>query len=165
MRIDIIAVGRAGRDSPEHQLSETYNARSTALGAQLALGPVAVHSVEDRQSRRRNIADADRPAREAKLLMAQIPENALVVTLDATGRQMSSEAFADALASHRDQGIRNLAFVIGGAQGLAPELRTRAQWSLSFGAMIWPHMLARVMLSEQIYRAVTILVNHPYHRA
>lgn len=165
MRIDIIAVGRAGRDSPETQLSETYGARSTALGAQLALGPVTIHSVEDRQSRKRNITEAERAAQEAKLLMAQIPEGALIVTLDAAGRQLSSEAFAEALARHRDQGIRNLAFVIGGAQGLAPELRARAQWSLSLGAMIWPHMLARAMLSEQIYRAVTILANHPYHRA
>ena len=165
MRIDIIAVGRAGKNSPECHLSETYGARSTALGAQLALGPVVIHSVEERQSRKRNVADADRAALEAKLLLAQIPKDAPIVTLDATGRQLSSEGFADALAKHRDQGIRNLAFVIGGAQGLAPELSAQAQWSLSLGAMIWPHMLARVMLSEQIYRAVTILANHPYHRA
>ncbi|TMV53266.1 23S rRNA (pseudouridine(1915)-N(3))-methyltransferase RlmH, partial [Thioclava sp. BHET1] len=86
-------------------------------------------------------------------------------TLDERGKLLSSPDFADQMARWRDSGRQELAFVIGGADGIAPELRARADFSLSFGKMVWPHMLARVMLTEQIYRAATILAGSPYHRA
>ena len=88
-----------------------------------------------------------------------------LIALDERGSLMGSPEFATALARFRDDGCSDLAFLIGGADGLAPELRARADLSLSFGPMVWPHMLARVMLAEQLYRAASILAGAPYHRA
>ena len=90
--------------------------------------------------------------------------SALICVLDERGKTHSSPQFADRLATWRDQGRQDVAFVIGGADGLAPELRDRADEALSFGAMVWPHMLVRVMLAEQLYRAASILAGSPYHR-
>ena len=87
------------------------------------------------------------------------------VLLDERGKLMSSPEFAALLARWRDGGRQDVAFVIGGADGIDPSLRARADFSLSFGKMVWPHMLVRVMLAEQIYRAATILGGGPYHRA
>ncbi|MCL4105119.1 UNVERIFIED_CONTAM: hypothetical protein GTU68_018826 [Idotea baltica] len=84
--------------------------------------------------------------------------------MDERGRQLSSPDFAQAIAVRRDNGCSDLCFIIGGADGIVPDLRKRADLSLSFGAMVWPHMLARVMLTEQLYRAATILAGSPYHR-
>ena len=103
-------------------------------------------------------------AAEAVLLERAIPQGAVVVALDERGKLMSSPDFAARLAGWRDTGIGDLAFVIGGADGIAPGLRARADLSLSFGRMVWPHMLARVMLAEQLYRAASILSGSPYHR-
>jgi len=75
-----------------------------------------------------------------------------------------SPEFSAELARWRDAGRQDVAFVIGGADGIAPSLRSRADFSISFGRMVWPHMLVRVMLAEQMYRAVTILAGSPYHR-
>jgi 23S rRNA pseudoU1915 N3-methylase RlmH len=106
----------------------------------------------------------DRTAAEAALLERAIPAGAVVCTLDERGALMSSPAFADKLAGWRDAGRGDLALIIGGADGIAPELRSRADASLSFGKMVWPHMLVRVMLAEQLYRAASILAGSPYHR-
>ncbi|MBA4352431.1 MAG: 23S rRNA (pseudouridine(1915)-N(3))-methyltransferase RlmH, partial [Rhodobacter sp.] len=94
-----------------------------------------------------------------------IPAGALLVTMDERGKVMSSPEFAAQLARWRDEGRQDVAFVIGGADGIAPGLRDRAAFSISFGRMVWPHMLVRVMLAEQLYRAATILSGGPYHRA
>ena len=104
-------------------------------------------------------------AAEAELLSAAIPKGAVLVTLDERGQLISSPKFAQKIANWRDQGTRELVFVIGGADGIDPDLRDRADFSLSLGQMVWPHMLARVMLAEQIYRATTILAGSPYHRS
>ncbi|MEZ5713800.1 MAG: 23S rRNA (pseudouridine(1915)-N(3))-methyltransferase RlmH [Paracoccaceae bacterium] len=101
----------------------------------------------------------------AALLDRALPGRARIVALDERGRLMTSPEFADTLARLRDDGTQDLAFVIGGADGIDPGLRARADLSLSFGQMVWPHMLARVMLTEQLYRAATILAGAPYHRA
>jgi 23S rRNA (pseudouridine1915-N3)-methyltransferase len=93
-----------------------------------------------------------------------IPQGALLAVLDERGKMLSSPDFADMLAGWRDAGRSDLALVIGGADGIAPELRARADFALSFGQMVWPHMLVRVMLSEQLYRAASILAGSPYHR-
>jgi 23S rRNA (pseudouridine1915-N3)-methyltransferase len=98
------------------------------------------------------------------LLDRAIPTGALICTLDERGAIMSSPDFADRLAGWRDAGRGDLALVIGGADGLDPALRARADASLSFGKMVWPHMLVRVMLAEQLYRAASILAGSPYHR-
>lgn len=101
---------------------------------------------------------------EAVLLEKAIPAGALICTLDERGKLMSSPDFANRLAGWRDEGRSNIAFVIGGADGIDPGLRAKADFSMSFGKMVWPHMLARVMLCEQLYRASTILAGSPYHR-
>ena len=101
---------------------------------------------------------------EAALLERALPKGATLVCLDERGKLVSSPDFAACLAGWRDGGAQDVAFVIGGADGIAPGLRAKADFSLSFGKMVWPHMLARVMLSEQLYRAASILAGAPYHR-
>ena len=100
---------------------------------------------------------------EAPLLARAIPEGAALVVLDERGQMLSSPEFARKIAGWRDQ-ARDVAFVIGGADGIDPSLRDRADLAISLGRMVWPHMLVRVMLAEQIYRATTILAGSPYHR-
>ncbi|MFZ1661887.1 MAG: 23S rRNA (pseudouridine(1915)-N(3))-methyltransferase RlmH [Paracoccaceae bacterium] len=156
MRVTICAVGRL-RAGPELDLITDYLQRFDRTGRALGLGPARVAEVEDKKG--------GGMAAEAELLSRAIPLGALIVTLDERGRAMSSPEFAQDLAVARDQGRQDLALVIGGADGIAPDLRARADWSLSFGKMVWPHMLVRVMLSEQLYRAATILSGSPYHRA
>jgi 23S rRNA (pseudouridine1915-N3)-methyltransferase len=102
---------------------------------------------------------------EADLLEKAIPSGAKLITLDERGKLLTSPEFSKCIANFRDQGQGHLAFVIGGADGIDPALRARADMSISFGSMVWPHMLVRVMLSEQLYRAASILAGTPYHRA
>ncbi|ALG89029.1 MAG: 23S rRNA (pseudouridine(1915)-N(3))-methyltransferase RlmH [Confluentimicrobium sp.] len=156
MRVHICAVGRL-RAGPEAALIKDYATRFDRTGRALGLGPLTVHEVEDRKG--------GGMAAEAALLDRAIPAGALLCTLDERGKLMSSPDFADMLARWRDDGRGDLAFVIGGADGIDPALRARADSSLSFGQMVWPHMLARVMLTEQLYRAASILAGAPYHRA
>ena len=154
MRVTICAVGRL-RAGPERELVDDYLTRFDRTGRALGLGPATVTEVEARTGGR---------TAEAALLSRAIPQGALLCCLDERGEAMSSPAFAALLGRWRDEG-RDAAFVIGGADGIDPELRGRAQQLLSFGAMVWPHMLVRVMLAEQLYRAATILAGGPYHRA
>lgn len=156
MRLTICAVGRL-RKGPEKDLLDDYATRATRAGRSLGLGPLDVAEVDERKG--------GGMAGEAALLRRAIPEGALRVTLDERGTLMTSPDFADHLARWRDDGRAAAAFVIGGADGLAPDLRAEADLALSFGKMVWPHMLVRVMLAEQIYRAVSILGGSPYHRA
>lgn len=155
MRVHICAVGRL-RTGPERALIDDYLTRLERSGRVLGLGPVQVHEVEDRKG--------GGMAAEAALLDRVIPNGALICTLDERGTVMSSPDFAEKLASWRDAGRGDLALVIGGADGIDPALRARADFSLSFGKMVWPHMLVRVMLAEQLYRAASILAGSPYHR-
>ncbi|WP_093247548.1 23S rRNA (pseudouridine(1915)-N(3))-methyltransferase RlmH [Rubrimonas cliftonensis] len=155
MRISLLAVGRL-RAGPEAVLLRDYMDRFDAAGRALALGPARMVEVEDRRGRG---VDA-----EADLLLAAAPEGPLVA-LDERGRQLDSPALARLMAAWRDDGARDVAFAIGGADGHGEAVRERAALTLSFGPMVWPHMLARVMLAEQLYRAATILGGGPYHRA
>ncbi|MCL4152482.1 UNVERIFIED_CONTAM: hypothetical protein GTU68_004712 [Idotea baltica] len=102
---------------------------------------------------------------EAALLEKALPIGAAVIALDERGKVKTSPDFADDLARYRDDGRSDLAFIIGGADGIDPQLRARCDASLSFGKMVWPHMLVRAMLTEQLYRAASILAGAPYHRA
>ncbi|MDR5654854.1 23S rRNA (pseudouridine(1915)-N(3))-methyltransferase RlmH [Ruixingdingia sedimenti] len=156
MRVHLCAVGRL-RAGPEHDLVRDYLTRFDRTGRPLGLGPATVHEVEDKRG--------GGMAAEADLLARAIPAGALMVTLDERGATPNSPEFAAQLAGWRDGGRQDLAFVIGGADGLDPGLRVRAGASISFGRMVWPHMLVRVMLAEQLYRAATILAGGPYHRA
>lgn len=155
MRVSIVAVGRL-RAGPEHELIADYLQRFDRTGRPLGLGPANVIEVEDKRSLGM--------AAEAELLRRGIPTGALLVALDERGSVMASPEFAGRLAEWRDKGRQEVAFVIGGADGIAPTLREKADFSLSFGRMVWPHMLARVMLAEQLYRAASILAGAPYHR-
>lgn len=156
MRVRIAAVGRMAARSPEAALVEDYLTRFAQTGRALGLGPATVAEVEDRRG-------GGKPA-EAALLSRQVPDGAAIIALDERGRTLSSPDFAAALARFRDQGRPEAVCLIGGADGLDPALRDRADLVLSFGAMVWPHMLVRVMLAEQLYRAATILAGGPYHR-
>ncbi|MWD26469.1 23S rRNA (pseudouridine(1915)-N(3))-methyltransferase RlmH [Aquicoccus sp. SCR17] len=155
MKLHICAVGRL-RKGPEKALIDDYAARLGKTGRNLGLGPLSLHEVEDRKG--------GGMAAEAALLDRAIPQGARVIALDERGRALTSPDLARQLGTWRDEGISDTAFVIGGADGIDPALRDRADLTLSFGALVWPHMLARVMLSEQIYRAATILAGLPYHR-
>lgn len=155
MQLHLCAVGRLRR-GPERALVDDYAIRFNRAGRALGLGPLNEHEVEDRRS--------GGMMAEAALLGRACPAGALRVVLDERGMVMRSPDFAARLAGWRDQGTRAVAFLIGGADGLAPELRAEAALALSFGAMVWPHMLVRVMLAEQLYRAATILGGGPYHR-
>lgn len=157
MRLHLCAVGRLRADAPERALVEDYLARFNRTGRPLGLGPVAEREVEDRKG--------GGMAAEAELLARAVPEGALLVVLDERGRSFSSPEFAAQLARWRDGGRQDVAFFIGGADGLDEGFRARADFALSFGAMVWPHLLVRVMLAEQLYRAATILAGGPYHRA
>ncbi|MEX1234102.1 MAG: 23S rRNA (pseudouridine(1915)-N(3))-methyltransferase RlmH [Roseovarius sp.] len=155
MRLHICAVGRM-RAGPERALFDDYIARADRTGRALGLGPTSLHEVEDKKG--------GGPAAEAALLERALPQGAVRIALDERGKLTPSPKFAHQLAEWRDAGRGDLAFVIGGADGIDAGLRATADFSLSFGAMVWPHMLARVMLAEQIYRATTILAGGPYHR-
>jgi 23S rRNA (pseudouridine1915-N3)-methyltransferase len=153
LRIDLVAVGRLGR-TPEAELARSYAQRATATGRPLGLGPVEVIEVEAKKPGKAAEADALRPSLAG----------AHVIACDEHGQVRASRALAAELGRLRDQGVRRIAFVIGGADGLDPDLVAEAQSTLAFGPQTWPHALARVMLSEQIYRAATILAGGPYHR-
>ena len=145
------------RAGPERALVDDYLTRFDRTGRALGLGPVQEHEVEDRRGGGMEA--------EAELLARAVPAGALLAVLDERGRMLSSPDFADRLGRWRDGGRQDVAFVIGGADGIAPALRAQADFALSFGQMVWPHMLVRVMLAEQLYRAASILANAPYHRA
>ncbi|MCA0873104.1 23S rRNA (pseudouridine(1915)-N(3))-methyltransferase RlmH [Seohaeicola saemankumensis] len=155
MRLRICAVGRL-RAGPEKTLIDDYLNRFDRTGRALGLGPVEVVEVDDRKG--------GGMAGEAALLRKAIPAGAVICTLDERGKVMSSPDFAEKIAGWRDMGRGDLALVIGGADGIDPALRAEADFSLSFGKMVWPHMLVRVMLAEQLYRGATILAGGPYHR-
>ena len=155
MRLHLIAVGRL-RAGPERSMIDDYVTRFDRTGRSLGLGPLQEHEVEDRKG--------GGMAAEALLLARAVPQGAQLVTLDERGATLTSPDFAARIATARDAGQPALAFMIGGADGLDPGLRARADWALSLGAMVWPHALARVMLTEQLYRAATILAGTPYHR-
>jgi 23S rRNA (pseudouridine1915-N3)-methyltransferase len=158
MKLRILAVGRA-RSGPEAALVAEYRKRLH--------WPLAIEEVEEK----RPLAGAELKAREGALLQAAIDKAAarsggrpILVALDERGKTLDSRDFARRLKGWEEQGAPEILFLLGGADGLAPELRSQANFVLSLGQMTWPHLLARAMLVEQIYRAQQILAGHPYHR-
>jgi 23S rRNA (pseudouridine1915-N3)-methyltransferase len=152
VRLTLVAVGRA-RPGPLTELFEEYRRRC----------PWPIRLVE--VAARSRLAPERARAEEARLLLDAVPAGAPVVALDGRGANLTSEALAAQLAAWRDSGRREVACVIGGPEGLDRAVLERADLTLAFGAATWPHLLVRVMLAEQIYRAATILAGHPYHRA
>ena len=160
MRIVVAAIGRLKQGS-ERELAERYRKRAADAGRSAGLS--AVDIVEIKESR---AGDAARRMLEESIAVANlVPERAVTVILDARGESMSSEAFAGRLHEWRQQDKPAVVFIIGAADGLAPSLQEKASLAIAFGAATWPHQLIRIMLLEQLYRAVTILAGHPYHRA
>ena len=131
------------------------------MGKRLGFQSVAVDEVAVSKARE----EKKRMAEEAEKLTARVPDGAHIVMLDAKGKGMTSGDFAEMLGALRDAGTRDLCFVIGGPDGLAPLPGKKSGRSLAFGPQTWPHLLVRAMLAEQMYRALTILAGHPYHRA
>lgn len=144
------------RSGPERALIDDYVARFDKVGRALSLGPLEEAEIETRKITGQQA--------EGEALLRAVPDGALLVALDERGKVMSSPDFGSRLAGWRDEGRGDVAFVIGGADGLSREVRDRADAALSFGKMVWPHALARVMLAEQLYRAASILSGSPYHR-
>jgi 23S rRNA (pseudouridine1915-N3)-methyltransferase len=160
MRIIVAAVGRL-KQGPETELSERYRKRAAQTGRNLGLRDVEI--IEIRESR---AEDAGKRMLEESIALANIiPPGAALALLDPGGKNLDSASLADRLSKFRRNDRPATVFVIGGADGLAPSLRDKAELRISFGAATWPHQLVRVMLLEQLYRATTILTGHPYHRA
>jgi len=155
MQLRIIASGRL-KSGPERDLIQRYAERIRASGPQIALGPLAETEIDPKPFKSRTA--------ESTVLAAQIPDGAAVCLMDERGKPFSSRELANALARWRDDGIRETCFVIGGADGLDRKVFTNPDMMLSFGKAVWPHMLVRAMLAEQLYRAVSILSGSPYHR-
>lgn len=159
MRVLIAAVGRL-KSGAEADLVADYVGRAGRLGKGLGFSGVAVAEVEAPSA----FAGAARRAREGELLLAAVPRDARLAALDEKGELLSSEEFAGLLARWRDGGAPAAAFLVGGADGHAEDLAARADRLVAFGRATFPHLLVRAMLAEQIYRAMTILAGHPYHR-
>ncbi|SRR5579875_965909 len=151
MRITIVAAGKL-KPGPHRDLAAHYAGRLR--------WPLVVHEIEER----RKLSSTERRRREAALLLAAVPKGATLVALDEHGTALSSAELAKRLERWRDQGVGDLAFVIGGAGGLDETVRRQARLVLSLGPATWPHFLVRGMLLEQLYRAETLLSGHPYHR-
>lgn len=159
MRLIVIAVGRL-KQGPERELTNRYRERFEEIGRKLGFRGIEIHEIAESRAR----DAATRMAEEAAGIAAHFPEKYGLIALDERGKSIDSAAFAAQLGRYRDAAT-DIIFVIGGADGLSPELRGKARLVIAFGAATWPHQMVRVMLLEQIYRAATILAGHPYHRA
>jgi len=160
MRIMVAAVGRL-KQGPERDLAERYRKRAADAGR--AVGLATIDIIEIRESRADSV---ERRMLEESIAIANIlPDRAVAVILDERGKSLSSATFAGQLQGWRAENRPAAAFIIGGADGLAAALRDKAGLTMAFGAATWPHQLVRIMLLEQIYRAVTLLAGHPYHRS
>ncbi|KJV10079.1 50S rRNA methyltransferase [Elstera litoralis] len=151
MRVHLLAVGRCKEAAIKSLVAEYGNRLRPAL---------SLIEVEERRA----LPAAELKAREGQLLLEAVPKGATLVALDEHGKSLSSQAFADQIGRWRDSGVADLAFAIGGADGHDAALLDRADFKLSLSPLTWPHMLVRVMLAEQVYRAHSILAGHPYHR-
>lgn len=160
MRIVLTSIGRL-KAGPERDLCGRYIDRAAQGARSVGLTGVEMREFDESRARR----PEDRKTDEARLILQSIPPGARLVLLDERGKSMGSEAFASDVGRARDDGCGIYALVIGGADGLDQALRAQAALVLAFGAMTWPHQLVRIMAAEQIYRAITILAGHPYHRS
>ncbi len=159
MQLALHCVGRL-KQAAEKDLCADYLERTNQLARRAGLRGLAVHEVMESKA---SIA-AERMADEASRLVAAIPPEAMLVVFDGRGQSLTTEAFTALIKQQADKATPTMSFAIGGPDGHGETLRRRANKTLALGLMTWPHRLVRVMVLEQIYRAVTIMVNHPYHR-
>lgn len=160
MDVELVAVGRL-KAGPERDLCGRYLERAEKSGARLGLRGFAVKEVAESRAAR----GEDRIAEEQRALERKIGEGARIVCLDRSGELISSEELAETLRADAEAALPLTSFVIGGPDGLSPDLLKAADRCISFGRATFPHQLARVLLAEQLYRAMSILSGHPYHRA
>jgi 23S rRNA (pseudouridine1915-N3)-methyltransferase len=160
LRLTVVAVGRM-KAGPERELLHRYVKRVAALAASVGISHVDWREVDEGRADR---VEARR-AEEARAILAAVPKGGWLAALDERGAALTSAQWAAEIGKARDDSVPAYAVVIGGPDGLDPALRAAARSVLSFGAMTWPHQLARIMAGEQLYRVLTILAGHPYHRA
>ena len=160
MRLHIAAIGKL-KTGPEKMLANDYAGRIEVFGSKA--GVTALKISEFSESQNPNVKT--RMEDEAKILWSSLPAGCITFVLDERGKSHSSEEFALLIRKHADQGANDLCFLIGGPDGHDASTRTKANHLIALGAMTWPHRLARIMLLEQIYRSLTIMMNHPYHRS
>lgn len=159
MKLSLHAVGRM-KNGPERELFARYFDRASASGKQQGIHPIGVKEYSESKAQR----GPDRKRQEADEILGQIDASSFVIALDERGKTLSSPDFANLIARARDDGAKEVVFVIGGADGLDDAVRKRAQRTIAFGAMTWPHQIVRVLAAEQVYRAISIMGNHPYHK-
>ena len=160
MRLIVVAIGRL-KQGPERELAERYRERFDGIGRKLGFRGLEIHEIPESRAH----DAATRIVEEATAISAAIPAKSVLVALDERGENVDSTAFARHLGRWRDEAVANTIFIIGGADGLSPDLRRMTKLKLAFGSATWPHQMVRIMLLEQVYRAATILAGHPYHRA
>lgn len=158
MKLALVAIGRL-KAGPERDLVERYRGRVGDMGRSLGLGTLEITEIPEGRER----SAPERLRGEAAALLART-EGAVRVAFDERGVSLSSDAFAERVSGWRDAGRAQLAFVIGGPDGLAETVRAQSDLVLSFGRLTLPHQIVRVLACEQVYRALTIVAGHPYHR-
>jgi len=159
VRLSLLAVGRL-KSGPERELVERYRQRIEGMGRSLGLTGLDLVELPESRARRED----DRRAEEGAALLEKAGASVLIV-FDERGKSPSSEAFAERIRQWRDEGRPGIACIIGGPDGLDPRVRQRAELVISFGALTMPHQIVRALVAEQLYRALTIVAGHPYHRA
>ena len=155
MKIHLCVVGKL-RNGPEKNLIDDYLNRFEKIGRSYGLGPVSINEVEDKKN--------GGMSNEAILLQRIIPKGAVIIALDERGEVVSRPNFSEKLITYVNNNVSDLAIIMGGADGIDSKLREKADFKVSFGKMVWPHVLVRVMIAEQLYRAASILAGSPYHR-
>ncbi|RCL02013.1 MAG: 23S rRNA (pseudouridine1915-N3)-methyltransferase [Candidatus Tokpelaia sp. JSC189] len=159
MRISIFAVGRL-KKGPEYELNKRYFQRFVKVAASLGFNFSGIREIAESRA-----SFADRRRREeSAVMLSDLSRDIRLIVLDECGKSVTSCVFAEKIAGWRDEGQHELVFALGGPDGHSDRARERADFVLSFGLMTWPHQLARIMLGEQLYRVMTILSSHPYHR-
>jgi 23S rRNA (pseudouridine1915-N3)-methyltransferase len=159
LKLSIAAIGRL-KTGPEKLMADDYAKRIEVLGRKAGITSLKIGEWAESQ----NQGVKQRLDEEAQILWSAVPQGATTFVLDERGKSLPSEDFAAKIRKCADQGVNELVFMIGGPDGHAPETREKASDLIALGPMVWPHRLVRIMLLEQIYRSVTIMVNHPYHR-
>jgi len=159
MRISLLCIGRmkAGADK---DLLDRYLDRARKAGRALGVADVSVVELAESRAQRTE----DRKSEEARTILQAVPAGAKLVVLDENGKHLTSPAFSARMETWKDESVADIVFTIGGADGHGQEVLARADLKLALGAMTWPHQIARILLCEQIYRAITIQSGHPYHR-
>lgn len=153
MKISLIAVAKIKR-GPERDLIDDYIGRAKKMGGALGIRDVSEIEVEAGQTQEQ----------ECERLKSKIPDGARVFLFDETGSDWTSIAFSKELEIRKDQGCPHMAFLIGGADGYTDEMKDTYSDKIRLGSLTWPHKLVRVLASEQIYRALSLMAGTPYHR-